>query len=96
MVVLVAALSISCPKFSANPLLASAGITGLAIAIGSQALVRDFVAGVFILAGQLALGTLRAAGVTGTVERLTMRTIWLRDDLGQIHVVPAPSAYSLT
>lgn len=72
------------------PLLASAGITGLAIAVGSQALVRDFVAGVFILAeGQFALGDIvRAAGVTGTVERITMRAIWLRDEQGQVHVVP--------
>jgi small conductance mechanosensitive channel len=98
-VLVAAALSIlSALGVPVTPLLASAGITGLAIAIGSQALVRDFVAGVFILAeGQLALGdVVRAAGVTGTVERLTMRTIWLRDDLGQIHVVPNSAISVLT
>ncbi|NPV09946.1 MAG: mechanosensitive ion channel [Anaerolineae bacterium] len=90
-IVAAATLSIlSALNIPVGPLLASAGITGLAIAVGSQALVRDFVAGVFILAeGQFSLGdVIRAAGVTGTVERITMRTVWLRDQQGQVHVVP--------
>jgi len=92
-VVLVAAAALSiltALDVPVGPLLASAGLTGLAVAVGSQALVKDFVAGVFILAeGQLAIGDqVRAATVSGTVERITLRTVWLRDESGQVHVVP--------
>ena len=92
-VVLVAAAGLSiltALKVPVGPLLASAGLTGLAVAVGSQALVKDFVAGVFILVeGQLALGDeVRAATVVGTVERITLRAVWLRDESGQVHVVP--------
>lgn len=90
-VVAAAALSIlTALKVPIGPLMASAGLTGLAVAVGSQALVKDFVAGVFILAeGQLAIGDqVRAATVSGTVERITLRAVWLRDESGQVHVVP--------
>lgn len=81
-----------------GPLLASAGLTGLAVAVGSQALVRDFVAGVFILIeGQLAIGDqVRAAAVSGTVERITPRAVWLRDESGLVHVVPNSAIVVMT
>jgi moderate conductance mechanosensitive channel len=73
-----------------RPLLASAGIVGLAIGFGAQTLVRDVINGFFILVeDQYAVGdTIRAAGVTGTVEELTLRRTILRDADGAVHTVP--------
>jgi len=72
------------------PLLASAGIAGLAIGFGAQTLVKDVINGFFILLeNQYDLGdVVRIAGVKGTVEAMSMRTTTLRDDDGTIHVVP--------
>ncbi|MHB0877318.1 MAG: mechanosensitive ion channel family protein [Anaerolineae bacterium] len=73
-----------------GPLVASAGIVGIAIAVGSQALVRDVLAGLFILVeNQFVIGEqVKIAGVSGEVERVGLRATWLRDSLGQLHVVP--------
>lgn len=72
------------------PLLASVGVLGIALGFGTQALVRDVVAGLFILIeDQFSVGdTVSAAGVTGTVERVTLRTTVLRDVDGTVHFVP--------
>lgn len=72
------------------PLLASAGIAGLAIGFGAQTLVKDVINGFFILAeNQFEVGeSIRAAGVQGTVEEITMRRTILRDVDGTIHVIP--------
>jgi len=72
------------------PLLASAGIAGLAIGFGAQTLVKDVINGFFILLeNQYDLGdAIRIAGVKGTVEAMSMRTTTLRDDDGTIHIVP--------
>jgi small-conductance mechanosensitive channel len=72
------------------PLLASAGIAGLAIGFGAQTLVHDFINGFFILfENQYDIGdTVRIAGVKGTVERMTLRQTVLRDDDGTLHLVP--------
>ncbi len=73
-----------------KPILASAGIAGLAIGFGAQTLVKDVINGFFILLeNQYDLGdTVRIAGVTGTVESMTLRRTTLRDANGAIHVVP--------
>ncbi|HEY6971333.1 MAG TPA: mechanosensitive ion channel family protein [Candidatus Angelobacter sp.] len=72
------------------PLLASAGIAGLAIGFGAQTLVKDVINGFFILAeNQFEIGDqIRAAGVQGTVEEITMRRTILRDTDGTVHTVP--------
>ncbi len=72
------------------PLLASAGIAGLAIGFGAQTLVKDVINGFFILLeNQYDVGdVIRVAGVKGTVEAMSMRTTTLRDDDGTVHVVP--------
>ncbi|HEY6352212.1 MAG TPA: mechanosensitive ion channel family protein [Candidatus Angelobacter sp.] len=72
------------------PLLASAGIAGLAIGFGAQTLVKDVINGFFILAeNQFEVGdTIRTAGVQGTVEEITMRRTVLRDADGTLHIVP--------
>lgn len=74
-----------------GPLLASAGIAGLAIGFGSQALVKDFINGFFILAeNQYDIGdTVRIAGVQGVVETMTLRRTVLRDSDGTVHTVPS-------
>ena len=73
-----------------GPLLASAGIAGLAIGFGAQTLVHDFINGFYILLeNQYDLGdTVRIAGVKGTVEDMSLRRTVLRDDDGTVHVVP--------
>jgi small conductance mechanosensitive channel len=73
-----------------GPLLASAGVAGLAIGFGAQTLVHDFINGFFILfENQYDLGdTIRIAGVKGTVEEMTLRRTALRDDDGTVHIVP--------
>jgi moderate conductance mechanosensitive channel len=73
-----------------GPLLASAGIAGLAIGFGAQTLVKDVINGFFILLeNQYDVGdVVRIAGVKGTVETMSMRSTVLRDDDGTIHIVP--------
>ncbi|HEY6248500.1 MAG TPA: mechanosensitive ion channel family protein [Candidatus Angelobacter sp.] len=72
------------------PLLASAGIAGLAIGFGAQTLVKDVINGFFILVeNQFEVGdTIRTAGVQGAVEEITMRRTVLRDADGTVHIVP--------
>jgi small-conductance mechanosensitive channel len=76
-----------------EPLLASAGIAGLAIGFGAQTLVKDVINGFFILVeDQFEVGdTIRAAGVSGAVEEITMRRTILRDSDGTLHIVPNSS-----
>lgn len=76
-----------------GPMLASAGIAGLAIGFGAQTLVHDFINGFFILLeNQYDIGdTVRIAGVKGTVERMSLRNTVLRDDDGTVHIVPNSS-----
>ncbi len=66
------------------------GITGLAIALGSQTLVRDAINGIFLLAeDQYRVGdVVRVADVTGRVESLSLRRTIIRDDDGVVHSVP--------
>lgn len=77
--------------FSINvaPLLAGAGVAGVAIGFGAQQLVRDVISGFFILAeDQFGVGdTITAAGVTGTVETVSLRITRLRGDDGVLHHV---------
>lgn len=72
------------------PLLATAGVAGLAIGFGAQTLVKDIIGGIFILLeNQYAIGdVVQAAGVDGVVERVNLRTTILRDVYGVVHVVP--------
>jgi moderate conductance mechanosensitive channel len=76
--------------FDTRPLLAGAGIIGVALGFGAQALVRDFIAGVFILLeDQFSVGDLiEVNGKAATVERLTLRCTTLRDFNGYLHFVP--------
>jgi small conductance mechanosensitive channel len=73
-----------------GPLLAGAGVVGLAISFGAQSLVKDVISGLFILIeNQFGVGdVIRIEGVSGTVERMTLRVVVLRDVHGVVHIVP--------
>jgi small conductance mechanosensitive channel len=73
-----------------GPLLAGAGIAGIAVGLGAQSLVRDFLAGMFIvLEDQYGVGDEVSLGeASGQVENVTLRTTWLRDLDGTLWVVP--------
>jgi small conductance mechanosensitive channel len=73
-----------------GPLLATAGVAGLAFSFGAQSLVKDVITGVFLmLEEQFAIGdVVRIKEVTGLVERITLRTTVLRDVEGTVHVIP--------
>lgn len=75
---------------SLGPLLATAGVAGLAIGFGAQTLVRDVIGGLFILLeDQYAIGdVIETAGVSGAVEKVNLRTTILRDLHGRVHIVP--------
>lgn len=76
-----------------GPLLAGAGVLGLAIGFGAQKMVQDVITGVFIQI-ENAINTgdvITAAGVTGTAERLSIRSVSIRDLSGTVHVVPFSS-----
>jgi moderate conductance mechanosensitive channel len=73
-----------------GPILASFGIIGLAFSFGAQSLVRDVISGTFMLIeGQFGVGdVVEVAGVSGLVEKITLRTTILRDVEGRVHIVP--------
>ena len=72
------------------PLIAGAGIAGLAVGFGAQSLVRDFLAGMFILIeDQFGVGDVVDVGDTsGTIEKVSLRTTTLRDVSGVVWTVP--------
>ncbi|MEM1161721.1 MAG: mechanosensitive ion channel domain-containing protein, partial [Pseudomonadota bacterium] len=80
------------------PLIAGAGVIGLAIGFGAQTLVKDIVSGVFFLIDDafrrgeyIDLGT-----VKGTVERISVRSLQLRHHLGAVHTIPFGDIAALT
>ena len=73
-----------------GPLLAGAGVAGIAIGFGAQSLVKDLITGVFILIeDSVAIGdVVDLGGHSGIVESMTLRTVRLRDLGGDVHIVP--------
>ncbi len=73
-----------------TPILTGAGIVGLAVGFGAQSLVKDVISGFFIiLENQVRVGDVaNIDGTAGAVERITLRTIILRDMAGTVHVIP--------
>ena len=76
-----------------GPLLAGAGVLGLAIGFGAQKLVQDIITGVFIqMENAINSGDIvTAGGITGTAEKLTIRSLGLRDLSGTYHLIPFSS-----
>ena len=73
-----------------TPVVAGAGIAGVAVGFGAQTVVKDFFGGFFILIeNQFAVGDIVTIGaITGTVEEMTMRVTVLRDTAGAVHFLP--------
>lgn len=91
-VVTVGAMSaLSVLGVNTGALLASAGVLGFAIGFGAQTMVKDLLNGLFLLAeGQYTIGDeITVSGVTGIVERVTLRTTTLRAINGDVHIVPS-------
>lgn len=72
------------------PILASAGVAGLAISLGAQTLIKDFIAGALILfENSFQVGdVIEVSGIVGTVERIELRTILVRDYTGKLITIP--------
>jgi small-conductance mechanosensitive channel len=90
-IIVVAALMIlSSLGVDIGPLLAGAGVIGLAVGFGSQTLVKDLISGLFFLlddafrAGEY----IEVAGIGGEVERINTRSLSLRTPLGAVHTIP--------
>jgi small conductance mechanosensitive channel len=89
--ILIVVLTISAELgFNIGPVLASAGIVGLAVGFGAQSLVKDVISGFFILfEDQFGIGDVVKIGdFTGVVERMTLRATVLRNLEGQVNVIP--------
>ncbi|WP_368417547.1 mechanosensitive ion channel domain-containing protein, partial [Rhodovarius sp.] len=80
------------------PLLAGAGVIGLAVGFGSQTLVRDVITGVFLLfEDSVAVGdVVTLGGLSGTVEQLSIRSIRLRAVNGDVHIIPFSAVTTVT
>ena len=83
---------------NAAPLLAGAGVLGIAIGFGSQKLVQDIITGLFLLLEDtMQVGdVVTLGGMSGTVERLSIRTIRLRGGDGSVNIVPFSSVTIVT
>jgi len=83
-------MSLDIIGFNLAPLLASAGIAGIAIGLAAQTIVKDMLNGFLILVeDQYSVGdTIRVAGVSGVVEGLTLRRTMVRDADGTLYVIP--------
>jgi small-conductance mechanosensitive channel len=80
------------------PLLAGAGVVGLAISFGSQALVRDIVSGIFFMTDDaFRVGEYIDTGkLKGTVDKISLRSVRLRHHNGQVHTIPFGQLTSIT
>lgn len=90
LVVMVTLIVLSELGLDIGPLIAGAGVVGLAVGFGAQTLVKDFITGAFILMeNSLAVGDWVDLGShSGSVEAMTIRTVTLRDLKGTVHVIP--------
>ncbi|WP_210115096.1 mechanosensitive ion channel domain-containing protein [Roseovarius aestuariivivens] len=93
LLVLTLMLTLSEIGLDIGPLLASAGVLGLAIGFGAQKFVQDIITGVFIqFENAINVGdVVTVGGTTGTVEKLTVRSVSLRDVQGTYHIIPFSS-----
>jgi moderate conductance mechanosensitive channel len=87
---IVALIALSQLGVNIGPILAGAGVVGLAVGFGAQHLVRDLVSGCFLLIeNQIRVGDIAIINnTTGIVEGVTFRTVSLRDQAGVVHVFP--------
>ena len=76
--------------FDVRPILASAGLLGVAFSLGAQHLMKDILNGFFILLeDQFAVGDkVKFGEISGTVEKMNLRTTTLKDTSGNVHIIP--------
>lgn len=98
LLVMVALSVLSAAGVNIAPILAGAGILGIAIGFGTQSLVRDVVAGIFFLIDDaFRLGEYIEVGdLMGTVESISIRSMRIRHHRGKVHTVPYGELKSLT
>ena len=98
LVAVVAMVVLSSIGIHIGPLLAGAGVIGLAIGFGAQKLVSDILSGFFFLLDDtFRIGEYITAGsVSGSVERITLRNLWLRHHRGMLQIVPFSDLGSIT
>jgi small conductance mechanosensitive channel len=87
---IVVTMALQLAGLNIGPLLASAGVVGLAISLGASTLIRDYLGGVLILAeDQFRVGdVIEVSGAAGEVVRMTLRVTYLRDVYGKLYTVP--------
>ncbi|MEP3049189.1 MAG: mechanosensitive ion channel domain-containing protein [Roseibium sp.] len=92
-VVMTVLLALSEIGINIGPLIAGAGVVGLAISFGAQTLVKDIITGAFIqIENAINEGdVVTVAGITGTVEGITVRSVRIRDLNGTTHIIPFSS-----
>ena len=97
--VVAAAVLMILDKIDVNiaPILATAGIAGLAVGFGAQTLVKDVISGFFLIfENQIRVGdAAEIDGVQGIVESIHLRTVVIRDQHGAVHVIPCGSIAKL-
>ena len=73
-----------------TPILASAGVVGLAFSLGAQTVIKDYLGGILILIeDQFGIGDVISVGqFSGVVERITLRATYLRDIEGKLNLIP--------
>ncbi len=98
LLIMVAMITLSELGVNIAPLLAGAGVVGLAVGFGAQKLVQDVITGIFMLVEDaLAVGdVVNVAGIGGLVEDMSIRSIRLRDLSGNVHTVPFSSVDTVT
>jgi moderate conductance mechanosensitive channel len=97
-IIITVLLALSQLGVNITPLLAGAGVLGLAIGFGAQTLVKDVVSGVFFLLDDaFRVGEFITVGATnGVVSKISVRSLQLRQDTGQLHIIPYGSMSQLT
>lgn len=98
LVIIAAMLTLSQLGVDIAPLIAGAGVVGLAVGFGSQKLVQDIITGAFIqFENAMNEGdVVTVAGITGAVDRLTIRSVGIRDADGVYHIIPFSSVTSVS
>ncbi len=98
MFVLVALIILASLGINIGPLIAGAGVIGLAIGFGAQTLVKDIIAGVFFLIDDaFRVGDfIEVSGTKGSVEHISLRSLRLRNPRGPVHTIPFGSMGTVT
>ena len=96
--VMVALIILASIGVNIGPLIAGAGVIGLAIGFGAQTLVKDIIAGVFFLIDDaFRVGDfIEASGTKGSVEHISLRSLRLRNAKGPVHTIPFGSMGTVT